>query len=375
MKVEIIRICNGDDDGGVRTSELMFVPELKKRGYSVNGIILGKGQSTEIYKSLFDHYTVLKNPPKFNGSITRKILNIVPIMTYALTESKKWMQNSATKEHEYRVTTRQQPTLLFAAMLARRLNTQVYWHTPGAFQGPLQKIFFSAAKSVNKIITLPNSLYTAHQLGEGFNNIVYPGYSEGRLPLYCSRTQSKSAHPTYLCLSRICYEKASDILVDSFLKSIPFKKGAHLILAGSSHDASFRHQVEKVAQEQGDGRIQILPFQENIDHLMMSADIIVNGRRDAEPFGISIVEAMGAGKPVLSYYLGGPSETIDDGKTGWLIKAPSIEAYTQGFNRTWKDRSSWSQFGFSAHQQAQKFKTSAQVDIYLEKLGLSSHKI
>ena len=65
----------------------------------------------------------------------------------------------------------------------------------------------------------------------------------------------------------------------------------------------------------------------------------------AEPFGLSIVEAMLMQKPVLAYNLGGPSETVVDGQTGWHIDNPSVEACEAGLVRALRDRAVWHEMG------------------------------
>jgi glycosyltransferase involved in cell wall biosynthesis len=39
----------------------------------------------------------------------------------------------------------------------------------------------------------------------------------------------------------------------------------------------------------------------------------------AEPFGLSVVEAMATGTPVIAFSLGSMPEVIDDGVTGFLV--------------------------------------------------------
>jgi glycosyltransferase involved in cell wall biosynthesis len=55
-----------------------------------------------------------------------------------------------------------------------------------------------------------------------------------------------------------------------------------------------------------------------------------------EPFGYVPIESMACGTPVLSYSKQGPSETIIDGKTGWLVSSDkdfvekALEIWTKG---------------------------------------------
>lgn len=54
-----------------------------------------------------------------------------------------------------------------------------------------------------------------------------------------------------------------------------------------------------------------------------------------EPFGYVPIESMACGTPVLSYGRQGPSETIINGKTGWLV--PGRREFVEMAEKLWKD--------------------------------------
>ena len=56
-----------------------------------------------------------------------------------------------------------------------------------------------------------------------------------------------------------------------------------------------------------------------------------------EDFGMGVVEAMGAGVPVIAWNSGGPSKIVVNGKTGCLINKGDIESFTQELARMVKD--------------------------------------
>ena len=78
----------------------------------------------------------------------------------------------------------------------------------------------------------------------------------------------------------------------------------------------------------------------------------MNSRLGAEPYGLTIVEAMLMQRPVLAYATGGPSETIEDERTGWLIQSPSVTAYQEGIKRALAARSEWAEMGCYARDRA-----------------------
>ncbi len=52
-----------------------------------------------------------------------------------------------------------------------------------------------------------------------------------------------------------------------------------------------------------------------------------------EDFGITVVEAMAAGRPVIAYKKGGATETIEDGRTGLFFEKQTAEAVKESVNR------------------------------------------
>jgi glycosyltransferase involved in cell wall biosynthesis len=62
-------------------------------------------------------------------------------------------------------------------------------------------------------------------------------------------------------------------------------------------------------------------FYFNIDVFMLTSD--------HEPFGRVIMEAMSYGRAVVASAVGGVPELVEDGKTGYLVPAENIDAYTR----------------------------------------------
>jgi spore coat protein SA len=67
-------------------------------------------------------------------------------------------------------------------------------------------------------------------------------------------------------------------------------------------------------------RLIYLGFRPDAERVIAAADVVVCPSH-FESYGMVHVEAMSSGRPVVSTRRGGPSETIADGETGYLVDA------------------------------------------------------
>jgi glycosyltransferase involved in cell wall biosynthesis len=59
---------------------------------------------------------------------------------------------------------------------------------------------------------------------------------------------------------------------------------------------------------------------ERVQEFLQSVDVLIVPSREFDPFPTVLLEAGQAGIPVLASRVGGVSEIVDDGKTGWLFE-------------------------------------------------------
>ena len=72
-------------------------------------------------------------------------------------------------------------------------------------------------------------------------------------------------------------------------------------------------------------RLHYLGFRSDVETVYAAADVFVCPS-DFESYGLANLEAMACGKPVASTRRGGPSETIVDGITGYLVDPGDADA-------------------------------------------------
>ena len=83
-------------------------------------------------------------------------------------------------------------------------------------------------------------------------------------------------------------------------------------------------------------------------------DVFVNASED-EPFGIVVVEAMAAGRPVVVFAGGGPAEIVEDGKSGVLTSPDRLVAALAGLEA---DRELAARIGSNGRERAWRIFTA-----------------
>jgi glycosyltransferase involved in cell wall biosynthesis len=105
------------------------------------------------------------------------------------------------------------------------------------------------------------------------------------------------------------YQKGPDLLIEAIPSILRFYHDAKFIFAG---DGEMLNQVRNRAHSLGVGHAtRFLGFQQNgrLTNLYKACDAVCVPSRN-EPFGIVLLEAWSAGKPVVATNNGGPAEFV-----------------------------------------------------------------
>lgn len=65
---------------------------------------------------------------------------------------------------------------------------------------------------------------------------------------------------------------------------------------------------------------------------MASADVLLH-TAESEAFGVTLIEAMAVGLPVVAPAIQGPREIIEDGVSGFLVPVRDVEGYADRLGR------------------------------------------
>jgi len=96
---------------------------------------------------------------------------------------------------------------------------------------------------------------------------------------------------------------------------------------GVAKDEVYRQQMLENASSDPilKTRLHYIGFRDDIERVLAAADVVVCAS-EFESYGKVNIEAMSTGTPVISTNRGGPSETVIDGKTGYLVDMSDVDA-------------------------------------------------
>lgn len=130
-----------------------------------------------------------------------------------------------------------------------------------------------------------------------------------------------------------------------------------------SHKGENRQRLEKlIAALNLSQRVSLAGWTDDVPKLLGTLDLFVSPSR-AEPFGLSIVEAMAAGVPVLATMSEGAGEIIDPDQTGSLVPLRDVDALAKAIAELLSDPSERQRLSANAHHAVRdRFSLERMVD-------------
>lgn len=228
--------------------------------------------------------------------------------------------------------------LLFRIAGVRRII--VHDRTSGARSSarsllPLKRMLHRSALGADRVIAV--SQFVAARLRDVNGTdpartlCIYNGIELGRFggsnPAYLREATGIPAHlPIIFCAGRANRYKGIDVLIRAVAALQSEGREVALVVCGDGPDLpAFRSDAERL-----DVRwTRFLGKRTDIPSLLAGATICAVPSVWAEAFGLTVVEAMAAGKPVVATRTGGIPELIDEGGTGLLVTAGDAAALAE----------------------------------------------
>ncbi len=153
-------------------------------------------------------------------------------------------------------------------------------------------------------------------------------------------------------------------------------QACQLLLVGEG--PAKRDLIELVSRLNIEPHVRFLGARRDVEKILPALDVFVLGSL-SEGFGISIVEAMSAGIPVVATKVGGIPEIVRHEETGLLVPPGDVGAMAEAIEQLLQDRERAKAFGERGRERAQQFSIEQAVqrheDLYERvRCGMSLHQ-
>ena len=187
------------------------------------------------------------------------------------------------------------------------------------------------------------------QLGRKVNN-AHVILNSSRLNLDRPLPYPSLDHICFANVARLdTFWKGQDLLPQIFSNSEWKSRNWSLELFGSGQDQNYINTL--INQFQLTHKMRIAGYERNIEKIWATRHLLILPSR-GEGTPLAAMEAMICGRPVLATDVGGNSEIIEDGVTGFIAEAPTIKSIASTLQRAWEHRSMWKEMGQVAHAKA-----------------------
>lgn len=222
---------------------------------------------------------------------------------------------------------------------------------------------------VQRVLALPDNVRFIANSASTARRLQDIGVDAGRVEIKYLGVPMPSQPPaphapvdevTILYLGRLIDCKGPDLVIQAFDRAVTLGLRGRLVIAG---DGPLRQRCEELRQSSPNRQgIELLGAVDGAtgESLRQRAQIFTAHNqlgptsRQEEAFGVSIVEAMAAGLPVVSGRNGSLPELIDDGEHGFLVPPGDVEAHARALLRLAADPQLRSRMGSAGWQRARQ---------------------
>ena len=194
------------------------------------------------------------------------------------------------------------------------------------------------AKRVTAVSTvMKNEVMQLYNVPDWKCDVVPNGIVPRQYRAYLDAGEVKRAYgihpfaPLILFIGRLAYQKGPDLFIEAIRKVCQHRWDAKVIVAG---DGGMRQFLQERARDLPVNFVGYIPDSEYI-RILNACDLVVIPSRN-EPFGLVLLEAWSAEKPVVACDVGGLSENIDSFVNGIKVQ-PDSESLAWGISTMIED--------------------------------------
>jgi glycosyltransferase involved in cell wall biosynthesis len=257
------------------------------------------------------------------------------------------------------------------------LRVPVIWHVHDLLpRHPLSTAIriFACASRRNRIVAVSEAVARRFEgsLSRAFRGRVETIHNAVDVERFCPKPQSRRETRCALGLEaatvvgivgQLTPRKGQLELIEAFAELSRAVPNAILLVVGEplfNRDEEYAESLARAADRPGvAGRIQFLGAREDVPAIMRALDLLVVNS-SAEPFGLTVIEAMASGTPVLATAVDGINEIVRHGENGWLVTAQDRRSLVEALFTLVRDRQLRERFGQAGQRDALRRFTTGQ---------------
>jgi glycosyltransferase involved in cell wall biosynthesis len=197
-----------------------------------------------------------------------------------------------------------------------------------AVSGVVGEALIAAGVDPARVVVIPNGVDL-----ERFREWVPPAPIRRELGL-------PAEAPLVAIFARLAPWKGHPVFLEAAARLIGAGSNAHFLIVGDAafDDPAYGESLKTRAIELGlEERAHFIGYRRDVPELMAAVDLVVHASVLPEPLGLTPLEAMALGKPVVAVGVGGPCETVVSGETGLLVPPEDPAAMAGAMGRVLED--------------------------------------
>ncbi len=221
-----------------------------------------------------------------------------------------------------------------ALLAARRTGTPFVTTYHGTYNEgfPGKRLYNSVMARGDRVIAISRFIAgvvrARHGVGEDRLRIIPRGVDERRFDPTAVAPDRLTAlraawgvvpgRPVIMLPGRVTRWKGQGVLVEAMAR-LPGDAQA-LLVGDAGAKPAFQEELRaRIAALGLGGRVRLVGHAADVPAALMLADVVVHASTDAEAFGRTVIEAQAMERCVIASDLGGPTETVEHGVTGWRV--------------------------------------------------------
>jgi len=319
--------------GGVERGTVEIAEAIVEAGGRAIVASAGGGRVHELARVRAEHVLLpldSKNPVVMYNNITRlmRLIRAENVdLVHARSRAPAWSAFFAAKRTGRPFVTTFHGTYNAGNFLKRRYNAIM---TRGA-----RVIAISAfiAGHIRRIYGVPANLIRIVPRGVDLYRFDPAQVSAERVISLANDWRLDDGMPVIMLPGRLTRWKGQNVFIEAVAKL--GRRDIRCLIVGSDQGRTeYRGELEALVERHDLGEVvRIVDHCDDMPAAYMLADVVVSASTDPEAFGRVIVEAQALGRPVIATDHGGATETVIEGKTGWLVPPGDSPALTEAMEK------------------------------------------